>query len=975
MYLYFFRDPRVCRAGAGVEKTPGKGDTPGFTPRDKPIIIDDPRGHKRIEMKRINRYINQSSLVQALSWRGNCDVQFLIYESDPDDPDINEISKCTDYVVGYISKALETLSIEKKKLKEMILQMSVGEEYTDDPSFAKTIARKILNTYASQRVISKQECMVMLLGLKLVSCTESFEKISLSGGYKLTKDKKFSGGNPMIQQYAKRPAQIAHKSLDQFISDILKNREATEKEIVRHYIGTNIYPVYPVTAGYARSILMIHKPWTKQPFIDETDDEIIEMFNQFYESDACPMSVKINYQRQKQRYDEERLHHEPVAKDIEVLDLNTFSLSKDVTQDDIDAVLLASTLPTISQDEDLNGFYLGKENYDWSIKHQLLTPFDSSVPINKWLSTMIENEKSSLSQQNVSALELPERVIISSEGNLIRSGYDIGQCRNDQKNIILFALMHLKNYVLQQSGEASFVPFRLTIQGCAGSGKSTLIKTLVTCFKRVFKNNNSVVVCGPTGSAAFNAGGETCHHTFAVPCCEVDTPESLKMSAEKLKSMLVRLKHMKVLIIDERSMIASELLAIVEQRCRQLKDGSTLQDVPWGNLPFIFLVGDDFQLPSVKNGAFYIGQNVKKNHMNIIGDELFLSLANNVMELESSKRQCESEQVLLRLLRNARMEDEKSFISYDDAQFLCKYNLGDLRQFSEEEAKKIKDDPGTLLLFAYNEPKDEANRKKLFQTHNFLNPVAIFKPKGMDKGKPKRKPKHFIDKEIPEILKVCRGAKVQILYRNLHPPWGLYNGAMGIVKDIVFAEGENPNNEDYASYILVDFPQYCGPAYDKNFPTYVPITPVTKTCKFQCCTLQYFPLSLCFAKTVHTFQGASVGPVPVGYTPNPVQKIICYPGVRQFEGNNPGLLYTILSRVTTLGDLQDKLSSCLFFDGPDINAERFVNLNLTADGKTYKKILLREEWTQKLKENLVKSTEHLEKEQEIIDWYENFVNN
>ena len=37
-------------------------------------------------------------------------------------------------------------------------------------------------------------------------------------------------------------------------------------------------------------------------------------------------------------------------------------------------------------------------------------------------------------------------------------------------------------------------------------------------------------------------------------------------------------------------------------------------------------------------------------------------------------------------------------------------------------------------------------------------------------------------------------------------------------------------------------------------------------------------------------------------TDNPVQRTICDPGTKKFEGQNIGLFYTILSRATSLGD-------------------------------------------------------------------------
>jgi hypothetical protein len=46
---------------------------------------------------------------------------------------------------------------------------------------------------------------------------------------------------------------------------------------------------------------------------------------------------------------------------------------------------------------------------------------------------------------------------------------------------------------------------------------------------------------------------------------------------------------------------------------------------------------------------------------------------------------------------------------------------------------------------------------------------------------------------------------------NIEPKWGLYNGAIGTVVDIVYHQGENPNNGHLPKVVVVDFKHYRGP--------------------------------------------------------------------------------------------------------------------------------------------------------------------
>jgi hypothetical protein len=94
-------------------------------------------------------------------------------------------------------------------------------------------------------------------------------------------------------------------------------------------------------------------------------------------------------------------------------------------------------------------------------------------------------------------------------------------------------------------------------------------------------------------------------------------------------------------------------------------------------------------------------------------------------------------------------------------------------------------------------------------------------------------------------------------------------------------------------------------------------------------------LRLAFAQTIHTFQGQNAGPVETGQTPNVVQKLVCDPGTRRFEGNCVGLFYTLLSRVTTFGNPLDKFSSAIYFTGNNMTIERVLNITMNEKGCIY----------------------------------------
>ena len=94
----------VCRSGAGVEQTAGKCDTPGFQLRKCPQITRDLRGYNRFELPRNCPRSVQTSLWLAQGRRANCDIQVILYDTDPNNPDPAEIAVVTDYMVSYSTK-------------------------------------------------------------------------------------------------------------------------------------------------------------------------------------------------------------------------------------------------------------------------------------------------------------------------------------------------------------------------------------------------------------------------------------------------------------------------------------------------------------------------------------------------------------------------------------------------------------------------------------------------------------------------------------------------------------------------------------------------------------------------------------------------------------------------------------------------------------------------------------------------------
>lgn len=126
------------------------------------------------------------------------------------------------------------------------------------------------------------------------------------------------------------------------------------------------------------------------------------------------------------------------------------------------------------------------------------------------------------------------------------------------------------------------------LTGEAGTGKSTIVKE----FKR--RTPKNCVFLAPTGIAAVNIGGSTIH-SFLRLAPGLMAEDSIESIGNKKQRELIR--SVEVIIIDEISMVRSDLFWAVDYRFRQVALGKDKKK-PFGGKQVI-IVGDFYQLPPV----------------------------------------------------------------------------------------------------------------------------------------------------------------------------------------------------------------------------------------------------------------------------------------------------------------------------------------------------------------------------------------
>jgi hypothetical protein len=179
--------------------------------------------------------------------------------------------------------------------------------------------------------------------------------------------------------------------------------------------------------------------------------------------------------------------------------------------------------------------------------------------------------------------------------------------------------------------------------------------------------------------------------------------------------------------------------------------------------------------------------------------------------------------------------------------------------------------------------------------HAFAVPI-----KAQNDGSARRFVSNFDDfAGLPAFAVYTRGMLVMLTV-NVALAWGLYNGAVGKIRDIIFGPNCGPT-EDGTSWpivILVEFKKYSGPIVISSETSVVPVYPEER-CGVNNVrgrrlsgTRRAFPLKCAFSSTVHKAQGCTCG------ESHPFERILVDLGDTKTESWAASLGFVALSRAT-----------------------------------------------------------------------------
>ena len=173
----------------------------------------------------------------------------------------------------------------------------------------------------------------------------------------------------------------------------------------------------------------------------------------------------------------------------------------------------------------------------------------------EWVTTIRECQEEAMQKQASSVNNL---VIPTQKGGTPYSVKGSPQ----QEEIVYTAVDTIIKFL---DNDPSYRPMRATVMGCGGTGKSHIINTIIGMVRTLTNSNNTVQIAAPSGAAAFNVQGSTLHSLLNIG---VANPEK-EISEKRKEQLRAQLQRLLILVIDERSMISSKVLAAAERNTRE----------------------------------------------------------------------------------------------------------------------------------------------------------------------------------------------------------------------------------------------------------------------------------------------------------------------------------------------------------------------------------------------------------------------
>ena len=745
--------------------------------------------------------------------------------------------------------------------------------------------------------------------------------------------------------------------------------------------GCNVQASWPITLSYARSMLMLHKPGCVKGQDEQSEQGWLAEFDEFRESEHCPAMVKAAVLKAEEEHQKFKNalhsgrggqggHNSDDSEDEAGVGQhgNGDQGMEDDDDDSNEACLWAEAfgfdggndcdgcLEGAINDDDL---YMGiDDNHDWSsVSRAYGSDMDSIT--GHWTQFKAcltsTDEGSHSSRRCLEGLGWPaaQGGGVSGSGNQSKTPVteaDIQRLTASQKAAVMKVLKHMLEIREKKDNPEALAcvkPLRLIIAGTAGTGKSRVIH-IINSLGKCLLGGKAVANVAPSGTAAFLIGGCTIHSLFPIPIGHADKTFK-KPSAARMQKLQDDLAGLFCLCVDERSMVGSKMFGWVEYLLRMGMHRGGASDQDYGGLKILLLFGDDGQLPPVRQVPMFSkkvdisssgGPALSgRTHYRAITDCIFLTDVVRQAN-EPCPGGCTQHAVgeacsrFRDILLKVRYGAGKNMGNNVGCEPVCEGDVTWLQQrslhrLSTAEQDRFLHSSDSLWIYPRKEDVQSKNAEKIILASR--NQIPVVKCLAYDEGKCCKKALKHGNGEFGQMDRVTylfQGAKV-MLTTNLHTNLGLFNGAVGEVRDIYYAPGRQPSKDgkEHPDVVFVEFPSYCGPSFFPGYSGLNKTVPIgtwrwQEPCKHHGdCFREQFPLRPAWAITCHKSQGMTIG------DRHYIKHAVIALGKLDTEKWAPGAAFVQLSRVTGVANLAIEGT----VDGDRFSYVRFPSKRMVAE--------------------------------------------
>ena len=842
----------------------------GKPAREEPVLIEE-NGVLKIQLPRKHPRVVQGCVVCTEWWMGNDDLSIICCRNAPEQCTLAELAEVAHYIPGYMCKGGKGSAEYALMFKTML-----GEADADTPM--KTLVRRLLIRICGND-FPRQQVTYMLAGDKthglLRHTNVVFKRMSLSDNRRLANGTDGSAGvtASSLDQYRKRATNFANLTPCEW----LQVHGKTDRKQVPLISGSTLFYSEPPSKGYCESMLLLHtvwkgtgplkdpktdpvavfEAWIKEPG-DRTDPEkaLVEELTR-----SCPIHIKVDIARFRRG--------RPQADHIGGGDAYEYEADHEQNAEFLDVMGFRSDEDMAQEIGFVNDNFTTRSDYDQTLHTKLQGPdaqyysspahLEALANAEKWWERGVEKEKQQaatsvmhdLSRNNPALANSRQRAAIVLCLHTLYHKFATPDRRIVRhEELIALCLKALGRRVL--------------MVGRPGAGKTFTSECIVTLTRMVTGKRDGAFLGAPTGVAAFVGGGTTWHSALGIPTGPKfhRSFQGEGPSAEKQEF----LKNLIALVGDETSMTGRTLLGWIGHRLKQNVAGGAAasgEELDSGeHLPFWIQCVDWLQLGPVLDASL-LNSDFGKANSNA-GLALFTHFQEDVVVLSVPMRQNRGE--LLEFIDCMRRSAPSSEYNME---FVVRRTLGALSQ--EDRALYELPGQGTMCTFPTWDMAWEHRIRPILTKLNVgyalpsrveVEGVPVYKVLATNSGRHARAKASTLFEGMPASTYIAVGVLIRItcnLFGPIGQAWGLVNGAVGTVVEVIYPSAEGAADPKCVPTIVAHFNAYRGPAWCEERPKLVMLPPMLRKGSCRCCSRTGPVYRVAEGQTVHAVQGITVG--------------------------------------------------------------------------------------------------------------------